>query len=351
VKDIAPGADSSMPDSFAVMNNVLLFAATHPTTGRELWRSDGTSANTTLIVDLFRGSAGSEPLELTAVGNTVFFSAAAPQSSKHRSTNIGRELWKTDGTAAGTSLVKDIWQGFGSSAPSKFVALGNIAFFTASTSDLGTELWRSDGSSAGTVLVKDITPGFAGSLFGHMRTYNGRLYFNVNAQFWKSDGTAQGTTPATDFAPGISENNFISADFAVLGSRAVFTAMTPDALELWATDGSAVGTQFLRSLVPNDQIFTEVPLVSLATGNLLFFDAFDPATGTELYATDGTPTGTRLVRDFYPDQSNAFVTPLFLTGVNGAAFLSADEGISGRELWISRGTSGDPRIVHDFLRD
>jgi ELWxxDGT repeat protein len=184
-----------------------------------------------------------------------------------------------------------------------------------------------------------------------MQVFQGRLYFNVNSQFWKSDGTAQGTTPASDFAPGISENNFISADFAVLGSRAVFTAMTSGALELWATDGSAVGTQFLRSLVPNDQIFIEVPLVSLATGNLLFFDAFDPATGTELYATDGTPTGTRLVRDFYPDQSNAFVTPLFLTGVNGAAFLSADQGISGRELWISRGTPGDPRIVRDFLKD
>src|SRR5262249_58804304 len=98
----------------------------------------------------------------------------------------------------------------GSSAPSKFVALGNSVFFTASTSDLGTELWRSDGSSAGTVLVKDITPGFAGSLFGHMRTYNGRLYFNVTAQPWKSDGTPRRTTPATDFAPGISESNFIS---------------------------------------------------------------------------------------------------------------------------------------------
>jgi ELWxxDGT repeat protein len=330
----------------------VLFAATRPTTGRELWRSDGTAANTTLIIDLFRGSAGSEPLELTTVGSTVFFSAAAPQTNgKRRSTNIGRELWKTDGTAAGTSLVKDIWPGFGSSAPSKFVALGNIVFFSASTSDWGNEPWRTDGTSAGTVLVKDITPGFAGSLFGHMRTYNGRLCFNVNAQFWQSDGTAQGTTPATDFAPGISENSFISAEFAVLGSRAVFTAMTPSAFELWATDGSAVGTQFLRSLVPNDQAFIEVPLVSLATGNLVFFDAFDPATGTELYATDGTPTGTRLVRDFDPNQSDAFVTPLFLTGVNGAAFFSADEGISGRELWISRGTSGDPRVVHDFLRD
>src|SRR4029453_4245064 len=110
VKDIAPGADSSMPTDFAVMNNVLFFAAAQPATGRELWRSDGSQVNTKLVADLFRGSAGSEPLELTTLGNTVFFSAAAPQTTRgHRSTNIGRELWKSDGTAAGTSLVKDIW--------------------------------------------------------------------------------------------------------------------------------------------------------------------------------------------------------------------------------------------------
>ena len=251
---------------------VLYFAATQPATGRELWRSDGSAANTTLIVDLLRGSAGFEPLDLTAVGNTIFFSAAAQQTNHGRKgTNIGRELWKTNGTAAGTSLVKDIWSGFGSSAPSKFVSLNNVVFFTASTSDLGNELWRSDGTSSGTVLVKDITPGFISSSFGPIRTYQGRLYFNVNAQFWKSDGTAQGTTPATDFAPGVSENNFISADFAVLASRAVFKAMTPSAFELWVTDGTVSGTHFLRPLIPNDQAFIEVPLVSLATGNLIFF--------------------------------------------------------------------------------
>src|SRR4029450_8741563 len=150
VKEIAPGGYSSMPTDFAVINNVVYFVATQPATVRELWKSDGTQLNTTFIVDLFHGSAGSEPLELTAVGNTVFFSAAAPQTKRgHRSTNIGRELWKKNGTAAGTSLVKDIWSGFGGSAPSKFVALNNIVFFIASTSDLGTELWGTDGTGKG----------------------------------------------------------------------------------------------------------------------------------------------------------------------------------------------------------
>jgi ELWxxDGT repeat protein len=199
--------------------------------------------------------------------------------------------------------------------------------------------------------VKDITAGSAGSSFGHIRTHQGRLYFNVNGEFWKSDGTTQGTVPATDFAPGLSEGRAIFADFVTVGTRVVFTAFSDNGTELWATDGTVSGTRFLRLMIPSGEAFVEIPRLFLATGSLFFFNAFAAASGTELYVTNGTPAGTRLVRDFYPDQSDPFVMPLFLTGVNGAAFLSADAGISGRELWISRGTPGDPRIVHDFLRD
>jgi ELWxxDGT repeat protein len=104
IKDIPPGADSSLPSDFAAVSNVLYFSANHPSTGRELWKSDGSAANTVLVADLTPGSSGSDPTEVTAAGGNIFFSAAAPQrSSRHRNTNIGRELWKTNGTAAGTS--------------------------------------------------------------------------------------------------------------------------------------------------------------------------------------------------------------------------------------------------------
>jgi ELWxxDGT repeat protein len=170
----------------------------------------------------------------------------------------------------------------------------------------------------------------------------------VNGQFWKSDSTPQGTVPATDFAPGLSAGRAIFADFVTVGTRVVFTAFSDDGTELWATDGTAGGTRFLRLMIPSDQAFVEIPRLFLATGSLFFFNAFDPAIGTELYATNGTPAGTRLVRDFFPNQSNPFVAPLFLTGVNGAAFFSADAGISGRELWISRGTPGIPASFTTF---
>ena len=96
--------------------------------GRELWKTDGTEAGTVLVLDLFPGSYGSYPGDLVMVGNTLFFRA---DDGVH-----GRELWKSDGTAAGTVLVKDINPGsfYGSPAssyPNYLTAVGGTLFFRA----------------------------------------------------------------------------------------------------------------------------------------------------------------------------------------------------------------------------
>src|SRR4051794_19986592 len=51
---------------------------------------------------------GAPPSQLTAVGSTLFFVADDGVS--------GAELWKSDGTAAGTTMVKDIFVGAGSAS-------------------------------------------------------------------------------------------------------------------------------------------------------------------------------------------------------------------------------------------
>ena len=93
------------------------------------------------------------PSYLTAVGGTLFFTA---DDGVH-----GRELWKSDGTRAGTVLVKDIDPRRATTTtkrPASLTDVGGTLFFTADDGVHGPELWKSDGTKAGTVLVKDITP-------------------------------------------------------------------------------------------------------------------------------------------------------------------------------------------------
>ena len=83
-----------------VGSNVFYFKANDGIHGTELWHSDGTSAGTTLVADIAASSANADPGSLVNVNGTLFFSAT---DSVH-----GRELWKSDGTAGGTGLVADI---------------------------------------------------------------------------------------------------------------------------------------------------------------------------------------------------------------------------------------------------
>src|SRR5262249_5525210 len=101
---------SSDPSDLAVLNGKLYFAATDAVNGRELWVSDGTADGTTLLKNINPeataddGSAGpardSNPTGLTRVGSAIFFAADNGRA--------GVELWRTDGTEAGTTKVRNI---------------------------------------------------------------------------------------------------------------------------------------------------------------------------------------------------------------------------------------------------
>ena len=107
---------------------------------------------------------------LTNVNGTLFFTA---DDGTH-----GSELWKSDGTAAGTVLVKDINP---SSSyvldPSFLTNVNGTLFFTANDGTHGTELWKSDGTTAGTVIVKDIDTGSANSNPSYLTNVNGTVFF------------------------------------------------------------------------------------------------------------------------------------------------------------------------------
>lgn len=118
------------------MDGTLFFTANDGASGKELWKSDGTSVGTVRIKDILIGSRSSSIRYLTNVGGTLYFRA-------NDGTN-GDELWKSDGTNAGTLLVDDITGDSGSSSPLSIVEANGHLFVVAMNESNGRELWVAD---------------------------------------------------------------------------------------------------------------------------------------------------------------------------------------------------------------
>ena len=138
------------------------FRANTLTHGEEIWRTDGTVAGTTRVTDINPGPSSS------SIGLMTVLDIGAGPRLWFRADNgtSGIELFVSDGTAAGTSLVRDINPGTSSSFPNYMEKLGNRVIFSANDGTTGTELWSTDGTTAGTVQLLDIRSGTSSSTPG-----------------------------------------------------------------------------------------------------------------------------------------------------------------------------------------
>jgi ELWxxDGT repeat protein len=204
------------------------------------------------------------------------------------------ELWSTDGTAAGTAIVKNI-RTSGSAKPQSFVKIKNTYFFVADDGVHGRELWKTQGTAGSTVLVKDIkTKGNGHSDPHNLLDVNGTLFF-----------------AAKDGINGI---------------------------ELWKSDGTTLGTTMVKNI--NSKGHSK-PKNLIDINGVLYFSADNGKKGRELWKSDGTANGTLQVNDI---NSRGSSNPQYLTNVNGILYFSADDGGTygiGRELWYYDTTISD----------
>ncbi len=345
VADIGAGVTDTLEDAFRLPTSTTLdgvgyFFYDDGIHGRELWRSDGTIAGTYLLVDLCAGACGAawlqSYLQLAASSELVYFAA---DDGVH-----GQELWVTDGTAAGIRLVRDLAPGLRSSQPSNFTAVGNRVFFTADDSVHGRELWVSDGTPGGTYLVADLAPGAASSGIGASLALNGDLLFGLwtgsgGRRLWRSDGTTAGTHLLGDVE--IWQQNFMTASgFAILGNQLLFRgsvgSIYSDAT-LWVSDGTPAGTHELLPL-PNPYYFS--------AGQSVVYFFTEPTSGPrELWRTDGTVGGTTQV-PLDPGLSFWLMVSGRFAVLGDALFFTASDAAHGLELWRTDGTA--PQLVADI---
>ncbi len=376
LKDISPGASSSAPQHMVNVNGVLFFLADDGSTGLELWKSDGTSSGTVLVKDIRPGpfsafGALANPW-LTNVNGTLFFVA--------NDGNTGYELWKSDGTSSGTVLVRDINPGPGSAfASSSFFgraprpSLTNVSgtlYFVANDGSNGFELWKSDGTAGGTVMVRNIYPG-VGSSFGDypsLTNVNGTVFFvardasGAGLELWKSNGTSSGTVLVKDIRAGgasaFQSESFFPRDinpwFTNVNGTLFFVANDGSTgFELWKSNGTATGTQIVRDIEPGFSLFGPLssnPQHLMNVAGTLYFTAYTSTLGRELWRSDGSSAGTLLVRDIAPGAASAFSGAFepFFTNVSGRLFFVANDGTNGPELWRSDGTWTSTVLVKEI---
>ena len=354
IKDIYPGSGwgvgySSDPEG-AILNNELFIPGSANGIDYVLYKTNGTAAGTIVVSPSIIASA------LTNIDNTLYFGGSTAQ--------YGAELYKTDGTSAGTVLIKDIWPGINgglrtSYRRGSFVKANGFVFFRASDSVHGVELWRTDGTTAGTQMVKDIFDGPGDGLpvsyqyistMDYMKEWNGSLYFVAQSgtsqeELWKTDGTTLGTTKVsqlngTGFRPFVSQ-------LIQMGDRLYFLyRLNSGNIKLFSSDGTTAGTMEVST-----QSFS-LTSEYLAQGSTLFyFTVLTPQTGFELWRSDGTAAGTFMIKDLNPgpaygmyqlNYANCFVNwnDIYFTG---------DNGQTGLEIFLSDGSPGNATLVYDAV--
>ncbi len=382
VKDIVVGATNGINISTELFkyNNKILFKSF----GGEVAVSDGTNSGT-FGINLGSGIAEPDEFILNTITNEVYFAASGPSGQDIRA----RELWKTNGTVSGTSLVYDFTPMDGwNTNPSYLCEINGVIYCRADQISAAPEIGFSDGTPAGTGVIQTVF-GNSSASPENLFAFNGNIYFSANGELWSSNGTQSGTALLRDINFGSPQSE--PDDFIVFNNKLYFTADdTTHGRELWVTDGTANGTQLVvdvnngptDSNIQNLTVFGNKLYFSADSANVgnemhyittsgglilyrdinpgsassnpsnfkvfngqLYFNADDGTNGTELWRADGSIFGIGLFKDINTAGSSS---PGYFEAYNGNLYFTADDGSTGAELWMTDGTSNGTALVADI---
>jgi trimeric autotransporter adhesin len=168
-------------------------------TGLELWKTDHTSNGTVKVKVI--STLPIAPSKIINLNGIAIF--------KLETEAYGLEMWRSDGTEAGTYMIKDIRPGPLGSLPGNsndWILFNNFIYFNGEDGVNGEELWRTDGTEAGTQMLVNLNGILTDSRPQGFVTHNGNLYFGALGKLWISDGTAVGTTEIATIGSSLSNS-------------------------------------------------------------------------------------------------------------------------------------------------
>ncbi|WP_196893247.1 T9SS type A sorting domain-containing protein [Aureivirga marina] len=373
-------------DDFNIIinENDFYFLSLNPNSGDVLWKSDGTTQGTMLVKNITENETSLSHLNGTNLNGEILFLSPASNVSE-----IGFDLWKTNGTEEGTILLKSFPQSDFTNRNIALKTFNNEVYFYANDGIYGNEIWKSDGTMEGTVLVKDHFSDENQDIFisdFYVDELNNQLFFFGNTSnpedfktLWTTDGTEEGTH---EFSNKLKIKT--TSIFFTFNGKTVFSAYSDlNGYELWELHENPEEISVLfESKVnadsePNFQFDLEDKIYFTANQKpnekkLFYFDASENKIeetelqignknvklnddyfslvnheiyGREIWKTNFENNSSSLLKDIYSGTASSVTSDNELIVWNGNLYFSADDGISGFQLWKSDGTETGTQIL------
>lgn len=300
---------------------------------KTLWRTDGVLTEKVFV---FPNPSYTTNFTATANGKLIIARRAGDVV----------QLWSSDGSGAGTQLVRTI-TGTNSDDSSEQVdnptEFQGKLYFTVREGVHQVALWASDGTVAGTIRVGTLAPEVR-SPTAHVTVLKDQLFIGITgssnggagrSEVWTSDGTPDGTQAL----PWSVSTEFITGPWIATDDYAFFVRNS----KLYRTDGTAEGTIVLSQSDYN-RAYAQSPTwegQAQTLGNILYFRKWDSQHEEELWRTDGSPEGTYLVQDTVAPGS---LNPSSFERFNDQLFFAGTDFEHGTGLWRIA-SSADPVLT------
>ena len=320
-----------------MLPNIVLFQGQDALNNSDLWETNGTGTGTFELAATGAGAQGLTPSDITVLGGQVLFEGV------DLSGDFG--LWTTNGTAIGTvELTSIVGASLAGLAPSDLTVFGSKALFSGINASGQTGLWITDGTVNGTSELAGITGAAAAGIApSDLTLFNDEVLFTGtdtagHLGLWVTNGTVGGTQELTGIVSA-SSTGLDPTDMMVFNNEVLFNGVDANGLSgLWVTNGTVGGTHevFAGAGGASDPFGLNPTDITAYNGEVLF-SGLDASGDMNLWVSDGTAVGTQELTGVVGADS-AGLAPSDLTVYNGEVlFRGLDQ--SGRpQLWITNGT-------------